>query len=204
MWTWAPLLRRHLASAGRTLRSSAATRGALLSGAFPAASPAGSCLSHPAIVPPAPGACLRAIREASGGARSEADWCDCRASIQAEWTKDAPSKECITGAHLAAALECARCSVSAEQTAHFDEIERGMLTGGIAETAVQKAVQAAAAKDQTLKRQELVSAAVTRATESVAAVKIASLESALCEREKHVLALTQALLDAGLPVPVPT
>lgn len=92
--------------------------------------------------------------------------------------------------------------MSAEQTAHFDEIERGMLTGGIAETAVQKAVQAAAVKEQARKREELVSAAVTRATDSVAAQKIATLESALCAKEKHVAALEQALLAAGLPVPM--
>lgn len=127
----------------------------------------------------------------------------CRASIRSERqvSSSAPSEEFITGAHLSGALESARCSVSAEQTAHFDEIERGMLTGGIAETAVQAAVHAAAAKEQAQKRQELVSAAVTRATDSVAAQKIASLESVLCEREKHVAALVAALLAAGLPVP---
>lgn len=77
-----------------------------------------------------------------------------------------------------------------------------MLTGGLAETAVQKAVQAAAAKEQAQKQQELVSAAVVRATESVAVQKIASLEAAACEREQHVAALVQALLAAGLPVPL--
>ena len=52
----------------------------------------------------------------------------------------------ITVAQLMAAHAGSRASVSAEQTAHFDEIEAAFLTGGIAETAVQAAGRAAAAQ----------------------------------------------------------
>lgn len=91
--------------------------------------------------------------------------------------------------------------MSAEQTAHFDEIERGLITGGIVETAVQKAVQAAAAKKSAELQQNLVQAAVSRATDSLAAQKITSLESELSDSEKRIAILEQALLDAGLCVP---
>ena len=127
---------------------------------------------------------------------------ECIRSERSETETGSPaSQDCITAAHLAAALECARCSVSAEQTAHFDEIERGLITGGIVETAVQKAVQVAAAKKSAELQQSLVQAAVNRATDSLAAQKITSLESELSESEKRIAILEQALVDAGLCVP---
>ena len=54
--------------------------------------------------------------------------------------------DCITAAQLAAAHDTSRASVSADQAAHFDEIEAAFATGGVAETSVQAASRAAAAQ----------------------------------------------------------
>ena len=54
--------------------------------------------------------------------------------------------ERITAAQLAGAHAASRASVSADQAAHFDEIEAAFMTGGVAETAIQAAGRATASQ----------------------------------------------------------
>ena len=138
------------------------------------------------------------------GGASTVVFIGCRACIRSErdgGASAAAAEQCITAAQLAAALESARKSVSPDQMAHYDEVEQGFLTGGVAETAVQKAAVATAGREAARQRQELVQAAVARATDSLAARKIAALELECGRRQQRIAALERSLEAAGLPLP---